>query len=80
MPKQTVIAIRHPMPLVREVQEATRHTETLQHVERLQRLGDDDAVVEVVADDEFGGAEVFGVDEGIPPARTLVIVPLVHHM
>src|SRR5690242_6722309 len=58
VPQQAVVPLGHPMTFIWEVQEATRDTEALQYVERLQALRDEHTVVEIVVDNEFRSAEI----------------------
>jgi hypothetical protein len=75
MPKLRVVPVCDPMALIREVQEATWHTQSLQHIEGLQRLRDNNTVVQIITDHELGRTEVLGVNERVPFLVVGAVVP-----
>jgi hypothetical protein len=75
MPELRIVPVGDPMPLVGEVQEATRHTQSLQHIEGLQRLRDDNTVVQIITDHELGSAEVLSVHKRVPFLVVGAVVP-----
>jgi hypothetical protein len=75
VPQQAVVPLRDPVALIGEVQETARHAQTLQDIEGLQSLRDQYTVVQVVMDNELGGAEVRRVDDGIPLLVIGAVVP-----
>lgn len=75
MPQEAVLTIHNPMALIREMQEPAGHTASLQDVEQQNTIGDNDAVIQVIVDDELRCGEVFDVLKRIPDGVVLGLVP-----
>ena len=75
VPEQRVLPVDDPVVLVREVEEAGRHTEELQSVEHGNAFADGESVVEVVVDDELGSGEVLCVRQRVRLGVDLALVP-----
>jgi hypothetical protein len=63
------------MVFVRETQESTRHPTFLQNIKQHDPLGNKQAVVEFVMDDEMGGRPFVDVVNGIPALVVGAVVP-----
>lgn len=63
------------MALIREMQEATRHTQRLQHIESLEWLRNDHTVVQVITNNKLGRAEVLSMVERVPLLVVGAVVP-----
>ena len=75
MPEKTVLPACNPMTFIGEMQEARRHTQALQNVERLQSLGLHNTVIEIVMDDELGGAGIGEMGKRVPEFVVGAVVP-----
>lgn len=75
MPQQRILAINHPMPLIREMQEATRDAQALQHIEQHNPLRDNNTVVQVIMHTELGRAEIRRVFERVKFRVVFDVVP-----
>jgi len=75
MPKQTIIPIRNPMPLIRKMQKPTRHAQALQHIKRLQRLRNNNAIIQIIPDHKLGRAKVLRMHQRVPEFVVVAVVP-----
>jgi len=75
MPKQTIIPIRNPMPLIRKMQKPTRHAQALQHIKRLQRLRNNNPIIQIIPDHKLRRAEILRMHQRVPEFVVVAVVP-----
>ena len=75
MPHPAVLPVKHPMILIREVQEFTWYTPLLQNVEEHDAFGLWQAVIQAVVHNELRSRPVENVVDGIPALVVFAVVP-----